>query len=320
MHAVTIREATAADIPTLAALTKHAGLIYDWAARLGGGGTAYEHLALVAADVEGSACGVIGVGPPPIGTIDAVWERQKGTFDPSRVPWWKVNVLAVDRSHRREGIARSLLHETVQRLPRAHVGLYGSLEQTREDSITWLRRQGFYIGPASGLTPTERPRGRDAIGLVPTPGEVYFRGYRSILRDHLENRAHPKWEERAARAEYARQVALYANSGNALPDVGYRFYAQRIANGANENFCLHASMGPRPMFVFGWDPGHRRVCAQCVDEYLARIEKYDVEELCDGCGNEHVDTRMSFATDDDRMLLIAAGLCPKCRSGPADRH
>lgn len=320
MHAVTIREATAADIPTVTALTKYVGFIYDWAARLGGGCTADEHLALVAVDAGSSACGVIGVGPPPIGTIDAVRERRNAAYDPSRVPWWKINVLAVERSRRGEGIARNLLGETVQRLPRGHVGLYGNLDQTRTDSITWLRRQGFYVGPSSGLTPTERPRDRDGIGLIPAPGEVYFRGYRSILRDHLANRAHPKWEERTARAEYDRQVALYAKSDNALPDVGYRLYAQRIANGANEERCLHASMGPRPMFVFGWDPDHRRVCSQCVDENLARIEKYDVETSCDGCGNEHVDTRMSFATDDGGMLLIAAGLCPKCRSDPGDRH
>ncbi|GAB4661647.1 hypothetical protein MOKP64_39610 [Mycobacterium avium subsp. hominissuis] len=316
MNTIIIREATGADIPDLIRLTsEYVDIMYRWEERLGGGDTARDHLALVAADAAGFVCGVIGVGPPPIDTVDTVLERVPGTYDRNKVSWWKINVLAVDRIRRGEGIGRELLRETVHRMPRRHVGLFGHIVETRTDAITWYRRQGFYIGPSSGLTLTERPGDRNAIGLVPTPGEVAFRGYRSILHDHLKGKAHPQWEERTARAEYARMVGIYSTSRKASVCVGYRLYVRRVTNTADVNSCLHASMGPRPMFVFGWDPNYRRVCFDCISGHLSRIEKYDVEKLCDGCGNVHSDTRMSFATDDDRMLLVAAGLCPTCRSG-----
>jgi predicted N-acetyltransferase YhbS len=315
MTDITYREAAAADIFELTQLTsKYVGVNYRWPEHLGGGGTAREPLALVAVDAAGAVCGAIGVSPPPTGTLKVMWERVPGAVDLRMVPWWKVNVLAVDQPRRGQGIGRELVRETVRRLPRGHVGLYGNVEEKRTASISWYRRQGFSINPPSGLTSRERPGDRDAVGLAPVCGEVVFRGYRSILRDHLEDKVHPQWEERAARAEYNWQVKVCSLVNKPAADLGYRLYARRIANSADPSTCLHASMGPRPLFVYGWDPDHVRVCFDCRLEHTHRIQKYDADTHCDGCGNDHHDTRLSWAADDDHMLLIHAGLCPGCRS------
>jgi hypothetical protein len=53
-----------------------------------------------------------------------------------------------------------------------------------------------------------KPLDRDAMGLTAVPGEVVFRGFRSILRDHLDEKADSRWEDRTAEAEYRSQIAL----------------------------------------------------------------------------------------------------------------
>jgi len=313
MHSTVIREAHSTEIPAIHRLTsQHVGCTYHWETR--NRRRARDQLVLVAVDADDSICGAIGTGSPSLADINAGVGRNKSVLPPSHVRWWEVNVLTVDRSFRGQGIARELLRHTMRRLPRRHVGLYGRVAETRPESISWLRRQGFYIAPSSRLTSTERPADRGGIGLSRTPGEVYFRGYRSVVRDRLENRGRSDWETRTAKAEFDRQVKLYASGGNTSRDVGYRQYSQRISSEIEENSCVHASMGPRSMFVFGWDPYHQRVCADCVDAHLGRIEKYDAGKVCDGCGKEDTDTRMAFIPNHDRMLLIAAGLCSWCRS------
>ncbi|MDM3904300.1 GNAT family N-acetyltransferase [Mycobacterium intracellulare subsp. chimaera] len=318
MNGVTIRAACPDEVPALAQVTsEYVGTSYKWADRLGAGRTASESLALVAVDVDGCIHGAIGVTPVPASSTQIVWQRDPGTFDFGEVPWWKINVLAVNFGHRGQGVGRALLGETVRRLPRRHIGLYGNLDETRLDSIRWYRRQGFYINPSSGLTMSERvkPLDRDAMGITAVPGEVVFRGYRSILRDHLNDKADSRWEDRTATAEYRWQIALRSRVSPFSPALGYRLYTRRIAEDSAAEACHHAGMGPRPMFVFGWDPDRVRVCNECMPLHLERIRQYDADANCDGCGIEHSDTRLSWAGDEDRLLLVSAGLCPSCRSG-----
>lgn len=319
MAGVTIQEARPDEVPSLIKLTtEYVGTHYKWAERLGAGASANENLALVAVDSTGDIYGAIGVSPVPTTSTQIVWQRDAGAFDFSKVPWWKINVLAVEAGHRGGGIGRALLAETVRRLPRRHIGLYGNVEETRADTIGWYRRQGFYIGPVSGLPITServKPLDRNTIGLDVVPGEILFRGYRSTLRDHLNNKAHPRWEMRMAQDEYRWQVAFRSKIEPFLPDLGYRLHARGINEDPAPQVCRHATMGPRPMFVFGWDPDRVRVCHECLDLHLETIRKYDADTHCDGCGTEHNDTRLSWAADDDHLILTSAGLCPRCRAG-----
>ena len=158
-------------------ISAHTGLSQPAAQRI-----AEDRSTLVAVTPDGEVCGVLGAGQPTATTLRVLREQRGQAFDPSIVPWWKIHALAVAEKHRRAGIARSLLAETVRRLPRRHVGLYGNVENHRRESINWYRRQGFYIGPFSGLTPTERAGGAGGIRVQPIDGETIFRGYRSTLR------------------------------------------------------------------------------------------------------------------------------------------
>lgn len=176
-------------------------------------------------------------------------------------------------------------------------------------------RVGFYIGPVSGLTFVERPGRPNSIRIMPTPNEVVFRGYRSVLCDAVDGHPRRDWELKTARAEYRFTVDIYARSSQPARDLGYRLYARRISSNGSSAACVHALMGPRPMFVWGWDPDHARVCYDCSTDHLHAVQKYDTATLCDGCGRHDSDTRVSWATDDEHLLIVASGLCPRCRAG-----
>lgn len=312
MSEFTIREAHAADVGQLSKMTlSYVGLDYPWDLLLGGGRRADEPLALVGSDREG-VCAMIAVGPP---VADVLWERAPGTVDVGDAPWWKVRVLASHPRRRGSAVARALLAETLRRLPRGHIGLYGNVETSRRDAIAWYRRQGFYIGPVSGLTFVERPGRPNSIRIMPTPNEVVFRGYRSVLCDAVDGHPRRDWELKTARAEYRFTVDIYARSSQPARDLGYRLYARRISSNGSSAACVHALMGPRPMFVWGWDPDHARVCYDCSTDHLHAVQKYDTATLCDGCGRHDSDTRVSWATDDEHLLIVASGLCPRCRAG-----
>ncbi|ORV09795.1 hypothetical protein AWB94_08850 [Mycolicibacterium canariasense] len=306
-----VHEVQPADTTDAALLiSAHTGLSQPAAQRI-----AEDRSTLVAVTPDGEVCGVLGAGQPTATTLRVLREQRGQAFDPSIVPWWKIHALAVAEKHRRAGIARSLLAETVRRLPRRHVGLYGNVENHRRESINWYRRQGFYIGPFSGLTPTERAGGAGGIRVQPIDGETIFRGYRSTLREHLANREHPNWELRTARAEFTRWRTAISQTQPPAADLGYRLYARIIATQIDPSTCLHAAFGPRPLMVIGWDPDHTRACWECAERQALRVERFDSATLCDACGQHQPDVHVSWASDEDQQLIVYAGLCPPCRRG-----
>lgn len=306
-----VREVQPADTADAALLiSAHTGLSQSGAQRI-----AENRSTLVAVTPDGEVCGVLGAGQPTPTTLHVLHEQPGQAFDPSTVPWWKIHALAVAEKHRRSGIARSLLAETVRRLPRRHIGLYGNVENHRRESIDWYRRQGFYISPFSGLTPTERAGSAGGIHVQPIDGETVFRGYRGTLREHLANRGHHNWELRTARAEFSRWRAAISQTQRPAADLGYRLYTRTIATQINPSMCLHAEFGPRPLMVIGWDPDHTRACWECAERQALRVERFDSATLCDGCGQHQPDVHVPWASDEDQQLIVYAGLCPPCRRG-----
>lgn len=309
-----IRLAEPADLPSLIdRQDRLVGAPYPWPDRLGDGRDRGCYLALVMC-VNDRVVGQVGVGPVNLRPDLVVVDRTAGRFDLGSLPWWKVHSLAVDPEHQGDGLGLGLLREVLQRMPSDLVGLVGSVEDTRTAALDWYRGRGFYV---AATAPLRRREGDPiaAVALLAPPGEVFFHGYRHTVAEHLDGKGHPNFALRIARTDFRRQLQIRKNSMSPRGDTGYRQLATRIGGRADLPGCRHAAMGPRPLFVQGWDPQLMRTCTQCAPSRLEEIEPYDAQSHCDGCGRTRTDVVVSWAADEAALLIVTAGLCPACRAG-----
>lgn len=136
-------------------LTNEAG----WAHRTGGGLTWQEGLLLVAV-VDDTMVGVAAAAP-------AVYRDHD-----LPVPWWVLDVVAVDGRWRGRGVGSALVRDVFDRAGAAEVTtLYGLCD---EDLIGWYASMGFSVtGPGAVLDSDVEANG-DGLTLGATDSECWF--------------------------------------------------------------------------------------------------------------------------------------------------
>lgn len=312
--AVHLRAAVSKDVPALDARARRVVDYgsFDWARRVEGAQGRYA--VFVAVEESGRTVGQVALGPVEIRLDRVIYDRRRSPAAAKPPPWCKLDLIAVDPVYQGKGIGRRLLQQAVQWMPAAMVGLYGNVDQDNSAAVSWYRRQGFSIAAASALPFDLRFRSAGGALMVPPDGELMFRGVRQTVQEHLAGNGRPGWEEREARANF--QLDVRTRGRTARGDTGYRRLAQRAAEqSAAGPGCPHMSLGPRPAWIFAWDPKLQRSCNHCISDRLDAIKPYDDETLCDGCHEHHADVVLSWATADHEMLIVDSGLCSSCRAG-----
>lgn len=296
--------ATAADVPELESL--HHELVggdYNWAVRLGAGGTD-DYLALVVRDErEGSLAGYLGWGQFELTSEDGTRVLRPGPA----LPWVKLHALGVAREHQRQGIARHLLECALSVLPPEVIGVFGNVGLHSQDAIRWYRRRGFNISPYQAL---HNPVDERDPAIVTTYGEEHHFAAR---RETLEKYLHVDRTEEQEALDTAADPVLFFQLPELTTTPGFVAVAERTVADSRMS-CIHMGIGPRPSSIVAWDPELVRACAYC-SPYRAeelRGTVHESDDYCDGCkrGCTGVTTGVTLVG----TTAVQMGLCSDCQT------
>lgn len=295
--------ATAADVPELMSLHHElVGADYNWASRLGAGGTD-DYLALVVRDErEGSLAGYLGWGKFELSSDDGTQVLRPG---PER-PWVKLHALGVARDHQGQGIARHLLEYALSVLPPDVIGVFGNVGLHSQDAIRWYRRRGFNLAPYQALhNPVDE---RDPT-FVTTYGEEHHFAAR---RETLEKYLHTDRTEDQEALETVSDPVLCFQLPELTTEAGFMAVAERIVADSRKS-CIHMEIGPRPSSIVAWDPELRRVCAFCAPQRVQGLRGtvYESDYYCDGCKRSCSDVTPGVTLVG--TVAVQMGLCADCR-------
>lgn len=298
--------ATAADVPELISLHRElVGIDYDWANRLGTGGTD-DYLALVVRDErQGSLAGYLGWGKFELPTT-----TDQGTQilrpGPER-PWVKLHALGVAPQHQRQGIARHLLESALSVLRPDVLGVFGNVGLDSPDAIRWYRRRGFNISPYQAL---HNPIDEHAPMFVTSYGQEHHFAAR---RETLEKYLHTDRTEEQESLDTAADPVLSFQLPELTTAPGFVAVAERIVEGSRKS-CSHMAIGPRPSSITGWDPDLVRACAYCSPRRVQQLQGtvYESDDYCDGCKRRCAGVTTGVAVVG--TITVQMGLCPDCQT------
>ncbi|NKR30035.1 GNAT family N-acetyltransferase [Rhodococcus hoagii] len=294
--------ATAADVPELMSLHHDlVGIGYDWANRLGAGGTD-DYLALVVRDErEGSLAGYLGWG-----TFELTDEGARIRRPGPELPWVKLHALGVAPHHQRQGIARHLLECALSVLPADVLGVFGNVGLHSQDAIRWYRRRGFNIAPYQAL---HNPVHEHDPTLVTSYGrEHHFAARREALEKYL----HTDRTEEQESLDTASDPVLAFNLPELTTAPGFVAAAERIV-AMSRSSCSHMAVGPRPSSITAWDPELVRVCAYCSPKRVQQLQgtDYESDDYCDGCKRSC--TGITTGVTMVGTVAVQMGLCSDCQ-------
>ena len=306
-----VRPAVPADANALTAL--HAVLVgaaYDWEAALLQDRSRKDGTVTLLAEAAGELVGYLSIGSAHLDRYPVtVVNNTADPVDLAALPWWKLHALGVAAPFRRAGLATELLAEALPHIPKNILGLYGNVDLNRTSAISWYRRRGFYLAVFMPLP--QHPGDLQCVAVDTVPGEAFFRGQLGTLQTHLRRPQTKADELAAAGQEMHRQLEIMTVAAQpAAAEAGFLNYAKCALRGSAGR-CSHFALGPRPGWIYGWDPELLLSCEVCAQERLGTIAAFDSVTRCDRCKQARADTEIGWAAW--KTTFVYCGLCSACR-------